>query len=275
MKLKKDFCAVNERLKSLLVLVVLGILGIYGCAGHPVKIMPAGYVRPDVLAAAWSKLVDVETMDARGVLKLEARDGRKNSQRIRFSAKAPGLLKVQWLTPWYTVAWQLLIADREFWLSDSKGRITYHGDLGTETRMGSCARHNQWWTYMELMAAWPQLFSGPPPGNMDTEKRVEPGLGNLPVMHTQYLVAADGKMPAGKIISFADGTKWHVSFEDFITTEAGKIFPQRLKIICPAAKVDLRFDHPRLNLELKAKNFIYQQKNFRLKEVDCHNFLIP
>ena len=44
MKLKKDFCAVNERLKSLLVLVVLGILGIYGCAGHPVKIMPAQFM---------------------------------------------------------------------------------------------------------------------------------------------------------------------------------------------------------------------------------------
>ena len=272
MRWKKDFTVVNCRLIGLLAMVMLSICG---CAGRPVKMMPAGYVRPDILAAAWGKLVEIETMDARGVIKLEDRDGRKNSQRIRFSAQAPGLLKVQWLTPWYTVAWQLLIADHEFWLSDSKGQITYHGKLGMEPQRGLCAQHNKWWTYIELMASWPQLFSGPPPGVMDTEKRVEPGLANLPVTQTQYLVTADGKMPAGKIIRFADGTEWHVTFEDFMTTEAGKIFPQRLKIICPAAKLDLRFGHPRLNPELKAKNFMYQQKNFRIKEVDCHNFLIP
>jgi len=272
MRLKRDFSAVNCRLISLLVLVVLGI---YGCAGHPVKIMPAGYVRPDVLAAAWDKLVDVETMDARGVIKMETRDGQKNSQRIRFTAKAPDLLKVQWLTPWYTVAWQLLIVDGEFWLSDSKGQITYHGDLGTETRTGSCAQHNKWWTYIELMASWLQLISKPPPMLMKTESGTDPGLANLPVTHTQYLVAEDGTMPAGKIIRFADGTEWHVTYDDFITTEEGKIFPRRLEILCPAAKLALRFESPRLNSEPKERIFIYQQKNFILKEVDCHNFLIP
>ncbi|NIA19431.1 MAG: hypothetical protein GWP07_03220 [Xanthomonadaceae bacterium] len=272
MRWKKDFSAVNYWLISLLVMLVLGV---YGCAGHPVKIMPEGYVRPDILAAAWDKLVDVETIDARGVLKLEARDGQKNSQRIRFTAKAPDLLKVQWLTPWYTVAWQLLIIDREFWLSDSKNQITYHGDLGLGTKAGLCDQHNKWWTYIELMASWPQLFSKPPSMPMNVENRTGPGLGNLPVTHTQYLVAADGTIPAGKIIRFADGTEWHVAYEDFTITEEGGTFPQRLEILCPAAKLNLRFESPRLNQELKERIFIYQQKNFRLKEVDCHNFLIP
>ncbi len=272
MRWKKNFSVVNCRLISLLAMVMLGM---YGCAGRPVKMMPAGYVRPDILAAAWGKLVEVETMDARGVIKLEARDGQKNSQRIRFTAKAPGFLKVQWLTPWYTVAWQLLIADREFWLSDSKGQITYHGELGMETQRGLCDQHNKWWTYIELMASWPQLFSGPPPAFMNTENETDPGLGGLPVTITQYLVVEDGTMPAGKIIRFADGTEWHVTYEHFMTTEEGRIFPQRLKLRCPAAKLDLRFDPPRLNLKLKEKTFTYQQKNFRLKEVDCHNFLTP
>ena len=272
MRWKKDFSAVNYRLISLLAMVVLGI---YGCAGHPVKIMPEGYVRPDILAAAWDKLVDVETLVARGVIKLETRDGQKNSQRIRFTAKAPGLLKVQWLTPWYTVAWQLLIVDREFWLSDSKGQITYHGDLGMGIPTGSCDQHNKWWTYIEVMASWMQLLSKPPPMFMQTENGTDPGLANLPIAYTQYLVAEDGTMPAGKIIRFADGTEWHVSYKDFITTEGGGTFPQRLEILCPAAKLDLRFESPRLNHELKERIFTYQQKNFRLKEVDCHNFLIP
>jgi len=248
MRWKKDFSAVNYRLIGLLALIVLGI---YGCAGHPVKIMPEGYVRPDVLAAAWDKLVDVETLVSRGVIKLEARDGQKNSQRIRFTAKTPGLLKVQWLTPWYTVAWQLLIVDREFWLSDSKGQITYHGDLGMGIPTGSCDQHNKWWTYIELMASWLQLLSKPPPMLMKTENVTDPGLADLPVTHTQYLVAEDGTMPPDKV------------------------FPQRLEILCPAAKLDLRFESPRLNNKLKERIFTYQQKNFRLKEVDCHNFLIP
>lgn len=272
MRWKKDFSVVNYLLAGLLVLVGLGM---YGCAGRPVNVMPDAYVRPDVLTAAWDKLVNVETMDARGVIKLEARDGQKSSQRIRFTAKAPDLLKVQWLTPWYTVAWQLLIADREFWLSDSKEQVTYHGDLGILNQVDSCHQDNTWWTYVELMASWMELFAKPPAASMNAENRMEPGLVNLPVVSTRYLVTEDAALPAGKVIQFADGTNWQVTYEDFITTENGRIFPQRMEILCPAAKLALRFTTPRLNHEIKEKIFNYQQKNFRLKEVDCHNFLTP
>lgn len=272
MRWKKDFSAVNCRLTILLVLIVLTV---YGCAGRPVKIMPEGYVRPDVLAVAWDKLVKVATLDARGVIKLETRDGQRSSQRVRFTAKSPGFLRVQWLTPWYTVAWQLLIVDREFWLSDSKGQATYHGALGTETSLDSCGQQNRWWTYIELMAAWPRMFSKPSAVFMDAGNRGEPGLADLPVAHTQYLVSADGTEPAGKIIRFSAGTEWHVAYSNFLATEDGRIFPQKLEILCPAAKLDLRLENPRINHELKEETFIYQQKNFRMKEVDCHNFLIP
>ncbi len=273
MRWKKDFSAVDCRLTGLLVVML--VLGVCGCAGQPLKIVPAEHVRPDVLAAAWDKLVNVETMDARGVLRLEDSNGQKNSQRVRFTAKAPGRLKVQCLTPWYTVAWQLLIVNREFWLSDSKGRITYHGDLGMGIPTGPCAQHNGWWTYIELMASWRLLFSRPTSMPMNAEKGTAQGRSDLPVTHTQYLVTEDGLMPAGKIIRFTDGTEWRVTYDDFITDKDGGVFPQRLEIICSAVKLDLRFKGLRLNNELKEKFFTYQQKNFSLKEVDCYNFFIP
>jgi len=272
MRWKKDFSAVKHRLIGLLVMLVLGMCG---CAGHPLRIVPAGHVRPDVLAAAWDKLVNVETIDARGVIKLEAGSGQKNSQRVRFTAKAPGRLKVQCLTPWYTVAWQLLIVNREFWLSDSKSQITYHGDLGMGIPTGSCAQHNKWWTYIELMASWRLLFSKPTPMLLNAEKGTAQGRSDLPVTHTQYLVAEDGIMPAGKIIRFTDSTEWRVTYDDFITDKDGGVFPQRLEIICSAVKLVLRFTTPRLNHTIKEGIFSYQQKNFSLKEVDCYNFLIP
>lgn len=272
MKWKKDFNAVNCRLLCFLLVLVFALSG---CAGHPVKIMPQGYVRPDLLAAAWKRLVEVESLDVRGILKLETGDGQKSSQRVRFTAKSPDLLKIQWLTPWYTVAWQLLIVGREFWLSDSKGQVTYHGDLGMLAAPDTCAQGNKWWTSIALMASWRRLFSKPPSALMHGENRDEPGLAQLPVDHTHYLITEDGMKPAGKIIRFTDGTEWQVRYEDFFTTKTGKLFPKRLEISCPAAKLELQFSQPRLNHELEKTLFIYQQKKFRMKEVDCHNFFIP
>ena len=80
-------------------------------------------------------------------------------------------------------------------------------------------------------------------------------------------------MPAGKIVHFADGSQWRINYLEFLDLTEGRIFPRRLEIICPAAKVELRFSKVQLDHDFKEKTFSYQQKNFSLKEVDCHNLL--
>ncbi|RLB70516.1 MAG: hypothetical protein DRH04_03460 [Deltaproteobacteria bacterium] len=271
MKWKRNFNAADYRLAILLTVLLV----VCGCAGRQLVPRSAEYVRPDRLASIWGQLAEMESLYAGGVIKLEARDGQKNSQRIRIAARAPDRLKMQWLTPWHTVVWQLLIDNRQFWLSDSHSQITYHGWLGLKTGKNSCKQQSAWWTYIELMASWRLLFSKPSPELMSADSREEPGLANLPTAETEYLVTADRTMPAGKIIRFADGSQWRINYLEFVTVKDGRIFPRKLEIICPAAKVELRFSTVQLDHDFKEKTFSYQQKNFSLKEVDCHNLLTP
>jgi len=272
MKWKRNFNVADWRLAILLLATMLAVCG---CAGRPLAPGPVGYVHPDRLASIWDQLAEVESLYAGGVVKLETRDGRKNSQRIRIAARAPDLLKMQWLTPWYTVAWQLLIDNRQFWLSDSKEQVTYHGFLQSETGTGSCKGQSVWWTYIELMASWRQLFSKPPPETAAGGRRMEPGITDLPIAQTRYLISADGKMPAGKIITFADGSEWRINYLKFLPLRNGRVFPRKLEIICSAAKVELRFSKVQLDHDFKEQTFSYQQKNFTLQDVDCHNLLTP
>ncbi|MBN2333523.1 MAG: hypothetical protein JXO49_11255 [Deltaproteobacteria bacterium] len=267
MNWKRDFTAVSR----LLVAVLLAVVIVGGCAGRRLEVLSPGVIGPGMTAAVWNKLVNVETVTARGVVKLKTGDGQSASQRIRFIAQAPDRIKVQWLTPWQSVAWQLLIADRQFWLSDSNQQATYHGFL-TADQGEECRQGNSWWTYIQLLAGWSQMLSRPP-ADPTAEPQLE--IPRMPVDTVQYLVAEERQVPAGKIIRFIDGDEWHIGFDDFVAVEEGKLFPRRLVIHCSAGSMDLHFSALQINQPLNPVSLSRQQVPFDIQEINCHMLREP
>jgi len=247
------------------VVLLAGLLAVMGCGRRPVAVLP----RPPAatVAAAWNRLAAVNSLESRGIIRMTAADGEKNAGRIRLLAAAPDRLKIQWLTPWQTVAWQLLLNRQQFWLTDSKEKTTYYGRLADWRSNHGCRRQLWWWRYLEMLAGWSELLR--PPANDGRGERPLRAAHWPAVERVEYLVTADGRLPAGKIIRFANGEEWRLELADFEELPAGKVFPRRWTITTPRATLTLLLAAPRLNPPLGGTVFAYRQDSFALREFRC------
>jgi hypothetical protein len=253
MRLKNWYTGAELRFVSLCCCLLLLAAGCSGRQLRPTAVVPAS---PAAAVAAWQRLVRLETFTARAIVRLTAVDGTQNVSRALVAGCYPSQLELRWLTPWQTVAWRLLLVEREFWLTDTAHALTWHGFAAADDTAAVAAVDggNGFLTYVDLLADWALLFS-PPDGTPRLQGAVaERSAGER--MRTSFLVDADG-LPAGKIIRFADGREWHVIYDRLIETPAG-YFPEQLTLRWRGGSLEISWSALRFNLPLDRDRFQYR-----------------
>ena len=109
----------------------------------------------------WKKLVALKTLKATAILSWKAVDGRHGKYQVRLFMEPPERLKMQWLTPWGSVAGQLIIAADQFWFSDSRQHLTWYGKTSDLKSLSQLKENLIWTSAVQFFKYWPLFFSSP------------------------------------------------------------------------------------------------------------------
>jgi len=235
---------------GLLLLLVLLLLTFAGCGKQP-RVSPAGVTGGG--RAGWSRMRDFRYLRAAAVLAWEDGLGRKGKNRIRLLLAPPGRLKIQWLTPWGSVAGQVLLAGDYFWLSDARHRETWHGTIASLSDCFSGPGDLSWLASSRFLSLWPLLFS-----SAERDR-------SLTAASVAYVEDGSGKS-LGKVLSFADGRRITIRVSDLEEVDAGKLFARRYELEARGSRISLTLRKYGFPERLDAEPFSYSLKNFTMHE---------
>ncbi len=211
---------------------------------------------------AWLRLVEIKALKADAILSWQALNGEHGKYRVRLFLAAPDRLKIQWLTPWRSVAGQLLIAKKKFWLTNARKKETWYGRADKFDRLlqepgfrngraGFKTVATQFFRY------WPMLFSSP-----TADDRNFPG--GIVIEYFSYGV--DDELSFAKSVTTAAGEKLHFRLFDFKELSDKQLLPQAVEILSESGRIGMKLRNYSLHPGFAAKTFIYSLKNFTLHE---------
>ena len=202
--------------------------------------------------AAWEKLAPVTALKATAVLAWETADGRHGKNRVRIFLAPPGRMKIQWLTPWGSVAGQLLVAGGHFWLSDARRHQTWYGRTSAMAGCFPGQGEVDWVSTSRFLNFWPLLFSVP-------EEDVKLAVGGE-ISYSGNL--AENRLAKNLLLS--DGEQVGIMLEDLEAGPQDKFFARRFTVTGSGGRVVLKLRSYQLPDKLPAETFVYQGKNFNL-----------
>ncbi len=230
------------------------LLGLTACGRPP--LMP-GTMEGDgeVGRAAWNRVIKLQSLQATAVLSWKSIDSSHGKYKVRLSLMPPDNLKIEWLTPWGSVAGQLIMAADQFWFSNSRQRLTWHGqtaDLGT---LFQRKENRSWAAATQFFTYWPLLFSSPEEDDMR--------LGMQASIH--YMTTDEGRF-LNKVINFNDGDEMHIRLDDLVPVAGQHLFPRNIEALSHGGQIALTLKKFELQKELVPEIFIYSLKNFTINE---------
>ncbi len=241
-------------LNKIVCLALLFILLLSAC-GRPPLITET--LEGDAVAgrAAWEKLVDLKTLKATAILSWRAVDGRHGKHQVRLFMEPPECLKMQWLTPWGSVAGQLIIATDQFWFSDSRQRLTWYGKTADLKSLFQLEESRSWTSATQFFQYWPLFFSSPQEDDVN--------YGSLASIN--YLTTEAGRF-LNKVINFRDGDEMHIRLDDLVEVADGGFLAQNLEALGHGGQITLSLKKFTVQESLAPETFIYGLKNFKLRE---------
>ena len=244
------FKEVTKPARPVLALILLLLLA--ACARTPVK--PVSVLQPD--AAAWGELGSSPRISTRAVLAWQSGNDEKGRNRVRLTLVRPDRLKLQWLTPWGSVAGQLLLVEDYFWLSDARKRQTWHGRIQD---FGDCFQVGTGWSNsLRHLSYWPLLFTTP---QEDAER--------FSGLKIDYLSRREQNrvVELAKVFENPAGESVRVVLSRFTKLSDGALWPQRLRLEGRRGWFELELKKPLFPSHLAAGTFDYKLQNFTLH--DC------
>lgn len=233
---------------------LLALLCLVSCSRPPLE---SGHLFGDPAAgrAAWKRMVQLESLKATAILSWKATDGRHGKHKVRLFLEPPERLKIQWLTPWGSVAGQLLMVADQFWFSDSRQRLTWHGQTSDFKALFEQKDNLNWAVATQFFMYWPLLFSSP-----EEDDRVFVNQASI-----DYLVTDEGRY-LNKVIRFKDGDEMHVRLNDLKTLDDNRLLAHNIEALGHGGQISLTLRQFTLQKELDPDNFIYNLKKFTLRE---------
>ena len=209
---------------------------------------------------AWSRLAEIKELKADAILSWRATGGEHGKYRIRLFLEVPDKLKIQWLTPWGSVAGQLLIADKNFWLSNAREQQTWQGRAADIDRLLQNPGFNNNGTDFKTVARrffryWPLLFSSPTADDRNLTDDVA-------VEYLTYGAGAD--LSFAKSVTVADGAEMHFRLFELKELEDKQLLPQAVEILSENGQIGIKLRNYSLSPDFAAGTFVYSLKNFSL-----------
>ena len=244
----------NVKVYKLIYISLLVFLSLTACSRPPLE---SGHLLGDAAdgRAAWTRMVKLESLKATAILSWKATDGRQGKHKVRLFLEPPERLKMQWLTPWGSVAGQLLMVGDQFWFSDSRQRLTWHGLTADFESLFAQKENLNWAVATQFFRYWPLLFSSP--------EEDERAFGNQASI--DYLVTDEGRY-LNKVIRFKNGDEMHVRLNDLETLADNRLLAHNIEALGHGGRISLTLRQLTLQKELSPENFIYNLKNFNLRE---------
>ncbi len=223
------------------------------CARPPLP--PPARLQPD--EAAWEELAPAACVSSRALLSWRAADGRHGRSRVWLLWARPERLRFKWLTPWGSVAGELLLVGERFWFSDARRRQTWRGRSRAlaDCFPGLAAGLRGSLAYL---AYWPLLCSRP-----DADRRRFPELETVSLARRR-----EGRtVELVKFVTPPGGGRVEIHLADFIAVPGG-IWPCRIMLEGAAGRLELELREPVFPPAPAPGSFVYRKmKNFVLH--DC------
>ena len=212
---------------------------------------------------AWSQLVEVKTLKADAILSWRAISGEHGKYRVRLFIAAPDRLKIQWLTPWRSVAGQLIIAEKKFWLSDAREKQTWYGRVEDIDKLLQQPGFSHSGADFQTVATrffryWPLLFSSPAADDRNFS-------GEVPIEYFAYGVGDE--LSFAKSVTAVDGAEMHFRLYELKELSDKQLLPQAVEILSKSGQIGIKLRKYSLQPDFAAKTFIYSLKNFTLHEM--------
>ncbi len=212
---------------------------------------------------AWSRLVEIDTLKADAILSWRAISGEHGKYRVRLFLVVPDRLKIQWLTPWGSVAGQLIIAENRFWLSNAREKQTWCGraeDIGRLLQDPGFRNNGAGFQTVatQFFRYWPLLFSSPA-----TDERNFPG--NIVIEYFAYGV--NDELSFAKSVTTVDGEKLHFRLFELKELSDKQLLPQAVEILSENGQIGIKLRNYSLQPDFAAKTFTYSLKNFSIHEI--------
>ncbi|MBN2809053.1 MAG: hypothetical protein JXR80_06135 [Deltaproteobacteria bacterium] len=205
--------------------------------------------------AAWARMVKLQSLQAQAVLSWKSTDSSHGKYRVRLFLVPPEHMKIQWLTPWGSVAGQLLLRDRQFWFSDAQQRLTWHGRSADLGQLLQNQGYRNWAAASQFFTNWPLLFSLPVED--DTTFAAHASISYLTTDAGRYL---------NKVVSFNNGDEMHIRLDDLVPVADQHFLPRNFEVLSHAGQISLTLKQFQLLPELGPETFVYNLESFTLRE---------
>ncbi len=244
----------NVKVFKLEYICFLALLWLVACGRTPLE--PVSYVGDAAAGrAAWSQMANLDSLKASAILSWKATDGRHGKHKVRLFLEPPERLKIQWLTPWGSVAGQVLIAADQFWFSDSSQRLTWHGHIADLRSLFRQKDSLNWVGETQFFMYWPLLFSSP------EEDRSAFGEEAF----FDYLATNDGRC-LNKIIHFRDGDELHIRVDELVKGVDERLFARNFEVLGSGGRISLALRQFTLQKDLTPETFVYTLEHFTIQE---------
>ncbi len=212
---------------------------------------------------AWSRLVEVENLKADAILSWRATGGEHGKYRVRLFLAVPDRLKIQWLTPWGSVAGQLIIAEKKFWLSNAREKKTWFGWVEDIDRLlqepGFRNNGAEFQTVaIQFFRYWSLLFSSPAADDRNFSSDVV----------VEYFAYGIGdELSFAKNVISADGSNMNFRLFELKELSDKELMPQAVEILSKSGQIGIKLRNYSLQPGFAAKTFIYSLENFNIHEM--------
>ncbi len=242
------------KIHKVVYISLIVLLGLTACGRPP---LDPGSLEGDAIAGrtAWSRMVKLESLKASAVLSWKSTDGSHGKYKVRLFLEPPERLKIQWLTPWGSVAGQLIMAADQFWFSDSRQRLTWHGRTADLKSLFQRKENRSWESATQFFMYWPLLFSSPEEDDVTFAMQAS----------INYLTTDEGRY-LNKVINFKEGDEMHIRLDDLVSVADQRLFPRNLEALSHGGRITLTLQQFTLQKELLPETFIYSLENFNLRE---------
>jgi hypothetical protein len=211
---------------------------------------------------AWSRLLEVNSLKADAILSWRATGGEHGKYRVRLFLAAPERLKIQWLTPWGSVAGQLIIAEGRFWLSNAREKQTWHGRAKDIDKLLQQPGFNNQGADFQTVATrffryWPLLFSTPAADDRNFS-------GDVVIEYFAYGVGDE--LSFAKNVITADGSNLNFRLFELKELSDKQLLPQAVEILSKSGRIGIKLRNFSLQPDFAVQTFIYSLKKFNLHE---------